>query len=217
LSSETCLITESAGCSRARCFADALAGRSRASSVHGRQAQGRPPTRSHRTMRAIDSASSTPIASRAGLWRSVPSSCTPLCGSGGLPGPRARMRAMRLKETRSAGEGLERSCQGTVTGWLVTSRPAGGVELFSAWFAAICSCAVSNSPGAPAGRGRARRGMRRSGALHACLQIGVRTASCAIPCVEGELPFVSRAGLGPSCEVLDGSGPRPTRTRAHGR
>jgi AraC-like DNA-binding protein len=51
------------------------------------------------------------------------------------PGPRARMRAMRLKETRSAGEGLERSCQGTVAGWLVSSRPAGGVELFSAWFA----------------------------------------------------------------------------------
>src|SRR3989442_14445959 len=45
------------------------------------------------------------------------------------------MRAMRLKETRSAGEGLERSCQGTVAGWLVSSRPAGGVELLSAWFA----------------------------------------------------------------------------------
>src|SRR5881296_2572977 len=44
-------------------------------------------------------------------------------------------RAMRLKETRSAGEGLERSCQGTVAGWLVSSRPAGGVELLSAWFA----------------------------------------------------------------------------------
>jgi AraC-like DNA-binding protein len=45
------------------------------------------------------------------------------------------MRAMHLKETRSAGEGLERSCQGTVTGWLVNSRPAGGIELFRAWFA----------------------------------------------------------------------------------
>src|SRR5436190_6052368 len=44
-------------------------------------------------------------------------------------------RAMRLKETRSAGEGLERSCQGTVAGWLVSSRPADGVELLSAWFA----------------------------------------------------------------------------------
>ena len=42
---------------------------------------------------------------------------------------------MRLKETRSAGEGLERSCQGTVAGWLASSRPVGGVELFSAWFA----------------------------------------------------------------------------------
>ena len=42
---------------------------------------------------------------------------------------------MRLKETRSAGEGLERSCQGTVAGWLASSRPAGGVELLSAWFA----------------------------------------------------------------------------------
>jgi len=42
---------------------------------------------------------------------------------------------MRLKETRSAGEGLERSCQGTVAGSLVSSRPAGGIELLSAWFA----------------------------------------------------------------------------------
>ena len=45
------------------------------------------------------------------------------------------MRVMRLKETRSAGEGLERSCQGPAAGWLVSARPAGGVELFSAWFA----------------------------------------------------------------------------------
>ena len=42
---------------------------------------------------------------------------------------------MRLTETRSAGEGLERSCQRTVAGWLASSKPAGGVELFSAWFA----------------------------------------------------------------------------------
>jgi len=42
---------------------------------------------------------------------------------------------MRLKETRSAGEGLERSCQGAVAGWIASTRPAGGVELFSAWFA----------------------------------------------------------------------------------
>jgi AraC-like DNA-binding protein len=42
---------------------------------------------------------------------------------------------MRLKQTRSAGEGLERSCQGTVAGWIASTRPVGGVELFSAWFA----------------------------------------------------------------------------------
>jgi AraC-like DNA-binding protein len=42
---------------------------------------------------------------------------------------------MRGKETRSAGEGLERSCQGPVAGWLVSSGPAGGVERFRAWFA----------------------------------------------------------------------------------
>ncbi|MGH7268420.1 MAG: AraC family transcriptional regulator [Candidatus Rokuibacteriota bacterium] len=41
---------------------------------------------------------------------------------------------MRLKETRSAGEGLERSCQGTVAGWITSTRPVGGVELLSAWF-----------------------------------------------------------------------------------
>jgi len=40
-----------------------------------------------------------------------------------------------MKETRSGGEGLERSCRGTVAGWLASSRPRGGVELFSAWFA----------------------------------------------------------------------------------
>src|SRR5262249_25471635 len=42
---------------------------------------------------------------------------------------------MSLNDTRSAGEGLERSCQGTVAGWLASSRPADGVELLSAWFA----------------------------------------------------------------------------------
>lgn len=40
---------------------------------------------------------------------------------------------MRPQETRSAGEGLERSCPRD--GWLVSSRPAAGVELFRAWFA----------------------------------------------------------------------------------
>ena len=42
---------------------------------------------------------------------------------------------MRLQETRSAGEGLERSCRGTDAGWLATAAPAGGVELCRAWFA----------------------------------------------------------------------------------
>ena len=42
---------------------------------------------------------------------------------------------MRLKQTRSAGEGLERSCQGTAASWIASTRPVGGVELFSAWFA----------------------------------------------------------------------------------
>jgi AraC-like DNA-binding protein len=40
-----------------------------------------------------------------------------------------------VNEARSAGEGLERSCQGTIAGWLGSSRPAEGVELLSAWFA----------------------------------------------------------------------------------
>lgn len=40
-----------------------------------------------------------------------------------------------VKDSRSAGEGLERSCQAPGTGWLATSRPADGLELFSAWFA----------------------------------------------------------------------------------
>src|SRR5262245_36569987 len=39
---------------------------------------------------------------------------------------------MLPKHTTSAGEGLERSCE---PGWLVTSQPARGVELFRAWFA----------------------------------------------------------------------------------
>ena len=43
---------------------------------------------------------------------------------------------MRGKRTRSAGQGLERSCQATVGGWIASTRPVAGVELFSAWFAA---------------------------------------------------------------------------------
>ena len=42
---------------------------------------------------------------------------------------------MRLKQTRSAGKGLERSCQGAVAGWIASTKPVGGVELFRAWFA----------------------------------------------------------------------------------
>jgi AraC-like DNA-binding protein len=42
---------------------------------------------------------------------------------------------MGLKQTRSAGKGLERSCQGTVAGWIASTRPVDGVELFRAWFA----------------------------------------------------------------------------------
>lgn len=42
---------------------------------------------------------------------------------------------MRPKQTKWAGEGLERSCQGTVAGWITSARPVSGVELFKAWFA----------------------------------------------------------------------------------
>ena len=42
---------------------------------------------------------------------------------------------MRPKQTKWAGEGLERSCQGTVAGWITSARPDSGVELFKAWFA----------------------------------------------------------------------------------
>ena len=42
---------------------------------------------------------------------------------------------MRSQQTRWAGEGLERSCQGTVAGWISSTRPVSGIELFSAWFA----------------------------------------------------------------------------------
>lgn len=42
---------------------------------------------------------------------------------------------MRSKQTRSGGEGLERSCARTVTSWIASTEPADGVELFRAWFA----------------------------------------------------------------------------------
>lgn len=40
---------------------------------------------------------------------------------------------MRSQHTRSGGEGLERSCTGTVTGWLASTQPLEGVELLHAW------------------------------------------------------------------------------------
>jgi AraC-like DNA-binding protein len=42
---------------------------------------------------------------------------------------------MPSQQTRSAGQGLERSCRDTAASWLASARPAGGVELFRAWFA----------------------------------------------------------------------------------
>jgi AraC-like DNA-binding protein len=40
---------------------------------------------------------------------------------------------MRSQNTRSGGEGLERSCKGTVAGWLASTEPVEGVELLHAW------------------------------------------------------------------------------------
>jgi len=45
------------------------------------------------------------------------------------------MRVMRPQQTRSAGEGLERSCQADGSSWIASARPVGGVERFRAWFA----------------------------------------------------------------------------------
>src|SRR5258705_1533393 len=42
---------------------------------------------------------------------------------------------MHPKETRSGGEGLERSCNDAAADWIVSAGPVGGVELFRAWFA----------------------------------------------------------------------------------
>ena len=42
---------------------------------------------------------------------------------------------MRASETRSGGEGLERSCARTDEGWISGRGPAEGVELLHAWFA----------------------------------------------------------------------------------
>src|SRR2546427_4524435 len=40
---------------------------------------------------------------------------------------------MRTQNTRSGGEGLERSCKGTAAGWLASTEPVEGVELLHAW------------------------------------------------------------------------------------
>ncbi|HLW48132.1 MAG TPA: AraC family transcriptional regulator [bacterium] len=42
---------------------------------------------------------------------------------------------MRLKQTRSAGEGLEQSCRKPGREWIASAGPVDGVELFRAWFA----------------------------------------------------------------------------------
>jgi AraC-like DNA-binding protein len=42
---------------------------------------------------------------------------------------------MRPKQTRSACDGLERSCRETAEGWIASTQGIDGVELFSAWFA----------------------------------------------------------------------------------
>ena len=39
------------------------------------------------------------------------------------------------KESRSGGQGLERSCGDTIGGWIASAKPAEGLELFQAWFA----------------------------------------------------------------------------------
>ena len=42
---------------------------------------------------------------------------------------------MRTKQSRSAFDGLERSCQEPASGWIADTRRIGGIELFGAWFA----------------------------------------------------------------------------------
>jgi AraC-like DNA-binding protein len=41
---------------------------------------------------------------------------------------------MRSEQTRSGGQGLERSCREEVGGWIAGDGPVGGVERFRAWF-----------------------------------------------------------------------------------
>src|SRR5262245_24289837 len=47
----------------------------------------------------------------------------------------SRKTSMRPQQTRSAGQGLERSCHDRVDSWISCTGPIGGVELFRAWFA----------------------------------------------------------------------------------
>jgi AraC-like DNA-binding protein len=42
---------------------------------------------------------------------------------------------MRPEQTRSGGEGLERSCRLDASAWIASEGPVGGVERFRAWFA----------------------------------------------------------------------------------
>jgi AraC-like DNA-binding protein len=42
---------------------------------------------------------------------------------------------MRLEQTRSSGQGLERSCQEPAPGWIASAGHVGGVETLRAWFA----------------------------------------------------------------------------------
>jgi AraC-like DNA-binding protein len=42
---------------------------------------------------------------------------------------------MRSKQTRWAGQGLERLCEGAIEGWIAGTGPVDGVELLRAWFA----------------------------------------------------------------------------------
>lgn len=42
---------------------------------------------------------------------------------------------MHVQRARSGGEGLERSCERPAAGWIASTGPVGGVELFRAWFA----------------------------------------------------------------------------------
>jgi AraC-like DNA-binding protein len=42
-----------------------------------------------------------------------------------------------IQETRSGGEGLERSCTRAIGSWVTSTKPAEGVELFRAWFGGV--------------------------------------------------------------------------------